>query len=172
MGHRSGHRLVRPEKNSLQCPLPTRRLLRSALGEQLLLSCPAVGHCDLARPHLLDDVGSWRSTRCLPIPETGSTSSMLPTISGWSTAGPSCSDCRSLAGGRRTRLGSGGPRSTFRGCVLPAILLPILGNLHPISLVSMGAMHWSWQPLFPPSGSPLSHDRLPVRLRPSTGHAS
>ena len=171
MGRRSGRRLVRLENSSLQRPLTTRRLLRSALGQQLLLSHSAVGRCGPARHLPLDDAGPWRSAHCCPIAKARSTSPRSPTISAQTTSGPSRGCCRPLAGGRRTRLCRIGLHPTNHGCVLPAIQFPTLGNLHPVLLVSTGSIRRPRQPLLGLRELLPSHDRLLVWIHPSTGRA-
>ena len=163
MGRRSGHRLVLPRRDSLRRPLATQRLIRSALGRQLLLSHSAAGHFGPVRLPLLAGAGSWGLARHGPSATASSTSPGYPTISARTTSGPSCNCCRSPAGGRRTRrcrIGrhptNHGCRPTSRDCVLSANRFPILGNLRPDNLVSVGSLRRLRR--LPSLGRPLSPD--------------
>ena len=159
---------MRPERRPLRSPLTTQRLLRSGLGRRLLQNCSVVERSGPVRHLRLDDVGLWRSARCPPGTKTRPTSSRFPTISARTISDPSRSCCRSLAGGRRTRLRRIGLYSAILGRIIPAILLPILGSLCPDLLVSAGLLQLLQLLLLGLLRQLPPLARLRLLLRPST----
>ena len=158
-GRRGGLRAEPPLRNSPRNPASTRRLVRSALGERLLLNHFGVEHCDLRCHPLLGDVsflsvsrgfllllaGSTSRPRATTAPRCGATPGRYssgpsryladPNLGG---TGPSPNGCWTPAGGRRTRLDYGGPLPANCGCARPATTCLRRESLLPVSHLSTG----------------------------------